>query len=607
MYDNYLAPAIAARRAARILGAFAALVAWFAGAVPSAWAQLPEYQPSTLIRHVSSLGEKLELTTNTSRIITADEPILRFGVNNPDLLSVTALSATEVQISAKKAGVTQVNLWDNQGNVHTVDVLIYGDVRELEIALQVQFPHSSIRVFRYSENLVLKGYIDQPEHVSPIMRMAEDYAPKVINNMTVGGAQQVLLNVKIYEVSRSKLRRLGVDWSYRGGSGAFAVNSISEILSIDADSFPSGLLTNNADTFAFGIVNGNDRFFGLLETLQENKVAKILAEPRIVAISGRAAKFSSGGETPILIPQSLGTTTIEFKEFGTIVDFVPIVLGNGNIRLEVRPEVSTLDRSLGIELDGISVPGFRQRRVNTSVEMKAGQTFALAGLVEERVDASSRGLPYLADLPIIGFPFRKVQDQTDEVELVILVTPEFVDPIDPHEVPCSAPGLATTSPTNHDFYCGGHVEVPAHCNPIRGPLACGDQCYGPAGCQCGGQQLPGGMMIQGGVGYDNAGHAPTPVPGVMMSPQGASAPTARPAQMGVPRSTLPANTPEELSLPSDSVENGAMRPAGAYSPPRSPVYMRTAPSPNNPQGAIRPSAVPSAESGLIGPIGYDMD
>src|SRR5262245_62750148 len=156
-------------------------------------AQSPNFESPELIYKLSNSNNKLELTTNTSRILTLDKNIPRVQVNNPELLAVTPLSANQVQISAKKAGVTQVNLWDEDGKIHTIDVLIYGDARELEVALQTQFLNSSIRVFRYSESLVLKGFVDRPDFVSQIMRLAEDYAPKVINNITVGGVQQVLL------------------------------------------------------------------------------------------------------------------------------------------------------------------------------------------------------------------------------------------------------------------------------------------------------------------------------------------------------------------------------------------------------------------------------
>lgn len=586
--------------------------------------------PGSVVRRISGLSEKLELTTNTSRILTLDKNIPRVQVNNPELLAVTPLSANQVQVSAKKAGVTQVNLWDEDGNIHTVDVLIYGDARELEVALQTQFPNSTIKVYRYSESLVLKGFVDRPDYVSQIMRLAEDYAPKVINNISVGGVQQVLLKVKVMEVSRTKLRRLGVDWAYVSGGGGFAINSINDMLSIDGGEV---LLNNGLDTFAFGIVDGNDAFFGALDALQRAKVAKILAEPNIVAVSGRPAKFVSGGEFAYVVPQNGGgastTFTAEFKEFGTIIDFLPIVLGNGKIRLEVRPVVSSRDFSLGTEIQGELVPGIRKRSVDTAVEMQAGQTFALAGLVEERVDTVNHGLPYVSDLPVIGVPFRKTEDEINEIELLILVTPEFVDPMECYQAPCGGPGYATTSPNNCQLYCAGHVEVPAQCNPIRGPLSCGeDGCTnscGPGGaCGCNGGGANGGathpgayapvMMngdeMSGGVGYDDQGQTPT---------------MATPPNQPLPTGAVPA-TPADLTLPPvGQIDQGAqlMPPspfrrsamtgqrgpatpaAQSYSPTRQPVFQRNASRGNIPQNP--PASANPTSTGLIGPVGYDAE
>ncbi|MGI9430268.1 MAG: pilus assembly protein N-terminal domain-containing protein, partial [Bythopirellula sp.] len=174
-----------------------------------------------IIRKISRQSERLEMTTNSSRILTLDMTIPRVQVNNPELVAVTPLSATQIQVSAKKPGVTQVNLWDSDQKVHTIDVIIYGDVRELEVALRTQFPNSSVDVRKYSQSLMLTGFVDSPDNVSPIMRLAEDYAPKVINNLQVGGVQQVLLKVQLYEISRTKLRRLGVDWAQVSSGGGF--------------------------------------------------------------------------------------------------------------------------------------------------------------------------------------------------------------------------------------------------------------------------------------------------------------------------------------------------------------------------------------------------
>ncbi|HEY3395800.1 MAG TPA: pilus assembly protein N-terminal domain-containing protein, partial [Lacipirellulaceae bacterium] len=514
-------------------------------AATTATAQTSDYEAASVVRKISSQSEKLELTTNSSRILTLDKPIPRVQVNNPELLAVTPLSATQVQISAKRAGVTQVNLWDELGTIHTIDVMVYGDARELTAALQTQFPHSSVRVYRYSESLVLTGFVDRPDHVGPIMRLAEDYAPKVINNINVGGVQQILLKVKVMEISRTKLRKLGVDWGIDGGGGDFVFNSVNEIITRDGEFF----FDNAAETFSFGIVEGGDFFFTTLDALQEARVAKILAEPNIVAVSGRPAQFNVGGEFPVVVPQSLATSSIEYKPYGTQVDFLPLVLGNGNIRLEVRPRISEIDAARSVTLPGTNqpVPALAVRQVDTAVEMKAGQTFALAGLVQERTESLNRGLPYLSSIPVIGVPFRRTENSINEIELLILVTPEFVDPLDACEAPCGGPGYATTSPNNHDLYCNGHVEVPAYRNPISGPHACDVDCQGPnGGCAPGPNgayqgRMPvvtDGMTMPGGVGYD----------ATVTDQSIEEEPMPSPAQ----------GAPDDLSLPADGDEsNGA--------------------------------------------------
>ena len=585
-----------------------------------------DYQSPALMLKLSGSNEKLELTTNSSRILTLDKNIPRVQVNNPDLLAVTPLSANQVQISAKKAGVTQVNLWDEDGQIHTVDILIYGDVKELEVALQTQYPNSSIKVYRYSESLVLKGFTDQPEHVSQIIQLASDYAPKIINNITVGGVQQVLLKVRVMEVSRTKLRQLGVDWAWFGKGGDYAVNRVGGLIS--TFSSIDKTFTSQGDTFSFGIVGNNSGFFGVLDALQQRNCAKVLAEPNLVAVSGRPAQFNVGGEFPILVPQSLGTTSIEFKKYGTQVDFLPIVLGNGSLRLEVRPRVSSLDPTTAVVIPGtggISVPGLIVREVDTAVEMKAGQTFALAGLVQERTDSINRGLPYLADMPIIGVPFRRTRDEVNEIELLIMVTPEFVDAIEPHEVPCGGPGYATTSPTNCQLYCAGHVEVPPQCNPISGMTACGE-CGGGcgscgAGGSCGrngqgpvGSVISDGVEMQGGTGYDDPG-GPTPMQLPSPAPNNSNGVPVEPDKMTLPPSAnsepLPPQASQSGTSPAGQMAYASGRPEYTvprpYSPARKPVFVRNAVSPNNPTIESDTASAPAAKGGLIGPIGYDSE
>ena len=256
-------------------------------------------------------------------------------MNNREIVELTPLSPNEIQVFAKKPGVTQINLWNEQNQIHTLDVMVFGDARELAMLIRSEFPHASIRVKPLAQSVVLSGFVDRQDHVSQIIRMAEDYYPKVISHITVGGVQQISLNVKVYEVSRTKLRTLGMDWSTSSGAD-FLVSSVSGL--IDAASASAGTAVGTGgDAVRFGVIGDDTTFFGFIEALRRYDLMKVLAEPTLVTVSGRPAFFNSGGEFPIIIPQSLGTSSIEFKKFGTQIDFVPIVLGNGNIRLEVRP------------------------------------------------------------------------------------------------------------------------------------------------------------------------------------------------------------------------------------------------------------------------------
>jgi pilus assembly protein CpaC len=671
MYDIHVSGRGSARRSAAVsvmVWAFAvALGAFGAGSIS---AQMPQFtDPNSVIRKISGASEQMELTTNTSRILTLDKNIPRVQVNNPELIAVTPLSATQVQISAKKAGVTQVNLWDEDGNIHTLDVQIYGDARELQAALATQFPHTSVKVFRYSESLVLTGFVDRPDHISSIMSLAQDYAPKVINNINVGGVQQVLLKTKVMEISRTKLRRLSTDFSWLNSNGSYFSTGVSGLLNQTTNLATGGFqtLTDTSGKAAeFGIVGDNAAFFGFIDWLEQHRAVKILAEPNLVAVSGRPAQFNVGGEIPIIVPQSLGTASIEFKPFGTQIDFLPIVLGNGNIRLEVRPRISDVDETRSVIVQNFVIPGLTVRQVDTAVEMKAGQTFALAGLVQERSDTVKRGLPYVQDIPVVGVPFRKMENEVEEIELLILVTPEFIDPIDACEVPYGGPGTFTTQPTNHGLYCGGQMEVPTHCNPAQGLASSfGDNCGCNSGCNTGGGVITdggptpimqGGTVLPGGTGYDDSSGTPMLVPSpATYLPQPSAPPAANPPAQPTPATPPQSgaqNTFDDLSLPvveTEQVETPLpaatapaaippQRPAAGdqsnyptalppnpftkaaapgapptataprpYSPQRRPVFMRNATRPYNPQMQRPAQAQQPSENGLIGPVGYDVE
>lgn len=420
--------------------------------------------PQPVHFQVSKSVDRLDMIVNTSRILTTEHKIPRLLVENQSIVRAQPISPNQVQLSAVKAGFTTLTVWDEKDTEHTIDVLVYGDARELENLLATEFPEASLRVRPLATSVVITGYVPRADMVSRIVRMAEDYYPSVINNISIGGGQQVLLHVKLMEVSRTKLRRLGFDWANFNADDSIVQHASGLINAYSLTPGAQAVTTARGETVAFGIVNDANSFFGFIDALRQYNLVKVLAEPTLVTVSGRPASFSSGGEFPILVPQSLGTLSIEYRQFGTRVDFVPIVLGNGRIRLEVRPQVSEVDPSRSVTINSTTVPGLRTRWVDTGVEMKAGQTLALAGLIQNQIEAQNRGIPYLADLPWIGNAFRHVQEQNNEIELLVLVTPEFVEALDPEEVPPCGPGQLTTSPDDVDLYLRGYLEVPMCCD-----------------------------------------------------------------------------------------------------------------------------------------------
>jgi pilus assembly protein CpaC len=431
-----------------------------------------------VIHRLESANETLELTVNTSRILTVGKELPRVTVNNPAVAEVTPISPTHIQVMAKKPGVTQVNLFDQDDNIYSVDLLVYPDARELTMLLRTQFPTAALKVVPTATSVIISGYVDDPNQVQRIIDIASDYSPKVLNNIRVGGVQQVLLQVKVMEVSRTKLRNMGFDWGNLGKSGqGFATNGVGGLLSTMSQQSSSAggaggqalgtastafgrLMPSPSESMTFGVVSGANQFFGVLNLLTQKGVAKVMAEPQFVTVSGRPAQFMVGGQIPIPMSGGLGTQNVTWKNYGTQVDFVPIVLGNGGIRLEVRPQVSELDYANSVTLNGSTIPSIVTRQVDTAVELRSGETFALAGLVKMRVETSMNGLIWISELPLLGIPFRRMSDNYNEVETLIMCTPHLVDAMPGCEVPPGGPGFATALPDDTELYARGHVEVP---------------------------------------------------------------------------------------------------------------------------------------------------
>jgi len=315
-----------------------------------------------------------------------------------------------------------------------------------------------------------------------VISVAEAYAlEKVLNLLQVGGVQQVMLEVRVAEMNRDLVRRLGVNMGFTDHSGnnwgVTTLNELSAIVkpsegifqpsSFAAAASPWGYVPVLANAILRISKNGNS-WTGFIDALQANGLVKILAEPTLVALSGQEANFLAGGEFPVPVPQGLGTTSIQFKKFGVGLNFTPTVLGDKLISMRVSPEVSELDFTNAIVIQGFLIPAISTRRASTVVELRDGQSFAIAGLMRSTVREKLSKYPVLGEVPILGSLFRSSSYQKNETELIIIVTPRLVRPLDGSRT--VLPTDAFVEPSDLEFYGMGKAEgkATAGSRPLEG-------------------------------------------------------------------------------------------------------------------------------------------
>jgi pilus assembly protein CpaC len=422
--------------------------------------------PQSSRKLISKKFERVQLIINTSQSIALDKVIETVQVYNDTIIYAKPLTRSEILISAMATGVSQIDLKTRDNETYSVEIIVTGDSRELKAILGQQFPTATLEVTPIQQAVVIAGQVTSDEHVEQVVAIAEQYYPTVINRMEVIGVHTVMLHTQVMEVSRTKLRELGVDWATSWGDG-FVDTTVSGLIQPGgvAAALGTGVTATGRETVRFGVISGDNSFYGFIRALKQNNMAKVLADPTVVAIDGRPASFNSGGEFPILVPAGMGQVGVEFREYGTRLDFVAKVRGDGRIWLEVRPTISEIDPGRSVTLAGTSIPGLRSRFVETAVELKAGETLALAGLLQMRTESESVGLPWISDVPYLGALFRRNREIQNEVELLILVTPNFAGPMQPEEVPCGGPGYNSTSPLDSHLYLNGFIEVPSVATP----------------------------------------------------------------------------------------------------------------------------------------------
>lgn len=416
------------------------------------------------VQETSGGRQSIQMVISTSREITADRPFKQVRIQNPNVITALPLTGgNRLQISAITTGVTQVDLVGADDSVYTIEVMVLSDVRELEAILRQVFPGTHLVVTPIQKGCIISGYVSSDDDVEHVMHIAEQYFTTVINKVTVTGVHTIQLETQVMEVSRTKLKELGIDWGFANGDDVIA-NTAGGLLTAAGSTFG----TTGSQNFRMSVAENGTQFFSSIKALRQNNLVKVLANPTLTAVDGRPASFNVGGEIPIVVPSGLGQVGIQYREYGTRVDYVAKIRGEGRVYLEVRPYVSEIDPTRSVTINGTSVPGLRSRFLETGVELQAGQTLALGGLLQMRTESINSGLPFFADLPYLGALFRTTRELQNEIELLITVTPNFAGPMDAHEVPMGGPGTNTTSPTERELFLKGYIEVPAGENCLPG-------------------------------------------------------------------------------------------------------------------------------------------
>ena len=416
--------------------------------------------------------QELRLTVGESKIVETEAAFKRASVANPEVADQIVLSPKQIYLAGKAAGMTTLTLWGKDGQVANVfQIRVSPDVTRLKEQLHTMLPHESgIQVMSSHDHITLAGNVTNMESLAKALTLAEPYAPqKIINLIQVGGVQQVMMEVKVAEMQRGLMKRLGVNFKRaQKNHRDFSIGLINDLSTIDAINplaisqssqtttltFPDVRTLASNLVLGFGI--GNDLWTLFLDMLKEHNLSKTLAEPTLIAESGQAAEFLVGGEFPIPIPQQLGQVTIKFKEFGVGLNFTPTVLSEGRISVIVNPEVSELDFANGIVTQGFQVPALTTRKVKTVVELGDGQSFAIAGLLQENVKETVSKYPLLGDIPILGALFRSTSFQKNETELIVIVTPHLVKPLD--MVKQTLPTDHYLEPNDFELMLMGYVE-----------------------------------------------------------------------------------------------------------------------------------------------------
>src|SRR5436309_13830422 len=434
-------------------------------------------------QNVSSEGQALHILVGKSVVVNVQAPITRVLSSNPSVIETLATSPTEIVVEGRAAGSSSLILWDQSGRSQMLDVCVDVDVSGLRSAIERSYPDQHIDVQADGGRLILTGKVTDPKMIEDLTKMATVYSNQIVNSLSlaVSHDRQVLLEVKFAEVDRTKFLQVGVNLFSTGAGntlgstttgqfGGFGTQHITDIAGPGTHNGPFSseqTINNVLNIFLF---RPDIHFGAVIEALQQKSVLQILAEPNLMAINGQKATFLAGGEFPFPIVQpgnGFTAVTIQFKPFGVRLEFTGNIASDGTIRLHVAPEVSTLDFTNALAIQGFTVPAISTRRAETELELKDGQSFGIAGLLDNRAQAQLSKVPGIGDIPVLGQLFRSRNINKSNTELLVLVTPHIIDPVHTSTPPPPNPKLSVPfldRPT-FDEHIPGHDKTESAPSP----------------------------------------------------------------------------------------------------------------------------------------------
>jgi pilus assembly protein CpaC len=400
----------------------------------------------------SERNSTIKIAKGKPKTIKTSTPFYEIVLGDPEVANVNPLTDRSFYVLGNQLGTTGIALFDENKNlVGTIDIEVTLDTERLASTIRDAVPDADIDISSANGRLVLSGSAKDAVAAEKATKIATRFSgeEEVINSVDISSSQQVQLNVRFVEINREAGRELGtkISATYMDGIGGVSFNSAPE----SSSNTPAAVLIG-------GLTSGGFSIDVAIEALEDKGVARRLAEPNLVARSGQTASFLAGGEFPIPVSEDDGKISVTYKKFGVGLEFTPKVLKDGLISLDIAPEVSSIDPSSSYQVGNLSIPGFSVRRAQTSVDLKSGQSFMMAGLLQSQTDFNTQRIPWLGKVPVLGMLFSSKAFQRRETDLVIIVTPYLVKPIDPSKKPL-VPTDDPVAASNADFFLGSNEEV----------------------------------------------------------------------------------------------------------------------------------------------------